>query len=121
MRGEQSVQIVHLPGLAPVEVIDLSRAQDAEEQVLQLQRKEDSRLFNLEKGPLFHITLLRLSPLDHRIIFTLHHLLYDAAALEIINEEFSALYTAYSRGEPSLTGGIAGAGMPILPHGSGSA
>jgi acyl carrier protein len=101
LEGEQFVQIIHPPAQVPLQVIDLSDEEEPAEQALEMLRKEDAYRFNLEQGPLFHVTVLRLSPLEHRIVFNLHHIVFDAAAARIFNEELSAVYAAYWNGEPS--------------------
>lgn len=56
-------------------------------------------------GPLFRVKLVRLSPQEHRLLFTAHHIIFDGWSLGIFYSELSTLYNAKQRGE-----------IPKLPH-----
>lgn len=53
---------------------------------------------SLEHGPLFRSMLLRINGIEHRIIFTFQHLIYDPESIEIFYHELSVIYAALCNG-----------------------
>src|SRR5262249_20274574 len=60
-----------------------------------------ARAFNLVRGPLVRLTLLRLAAHDHVLLMMMHHIVFDGWSEGILLAELGALYTAYSEGRPS--------------------
>jgi hypothetical protein len=56
--------------------------------------------FDLRRGPLMHITLLRLAPVHHILCITLHHIVSDGWSMGVLVEEIAALYAALAAGRP---------------------
>ncbi|WP_315337930.1 non-ribosomal peptide synthetase [Pseudomonas grimontii] len=85
-----------------LQVIDLSDVPVAEREARAQQIREDEArtLFDLEKGPLLWVTLVRLDDADHQLLVTLHHIIADGWSLNILIDEFSRLYAAASQGQP---------------------
>ena len=92
-----------------LQVIDLSDLPAAEREARAQQIREDEARtqFDLEKGPLLWVTLVRLDDEDHQLLVTLHHIIADGWSLNILLDEFSRLYAAASQGQaltlPPLT------------------
>jgi amino acid adenylation domain-containing protein len=64
--------------------------------------QEDAhKAFNLGRGPLVRVTLLRLSERHHVLVVTMHHIIADDWSVGILVKELSALYGAFSAGRPS--------------------
>lgn len=83
-------------------VIDLSLL-TKDEQEIEFQRlayEEAWRSFDLEHGPLLRITLLRLGREEHRLLFSMHHIISDGWSIGIFVQELLQLYTAYSQQRP---------------------
>ena len=59
---------------------------------------ETLHLFDLQKGPLLRVKLLRLAADDHALIITLHHIVSDGWSMGIMVNELVALYAAHSEG-----------------------
>jgi len=57
--------------------------------------------FDLERGPLLRSFLVRLGPEDHRLAFTMHHILSDGWSVGVLRRELQALYGAALTGRPS--------------------
>ena len=57
--------------------------------------------FDLERGPLFRIHLLRLSAEDHILVVVIHHIIFDGWSLGIFFDELGSLYGAYVQSLPS--------------------
>ncbi len=62
---------------------------------------EAGRPFDLARGPLLRILLVRLGPAEHRAVFTLHHIVGDGWSVSVMVREFAALYRAFAADEPS--------------------
>ena len=86
--------------LLQLRVVDLQGlpAGEREVEVRRLADVEAQRPFDLARGPLLRITLLRLAPEDHVVLLTIHHIVSDAWSLAIFVRELAELYTAYSTG-----------------------
>jgi amino acid adenylation domain-containing protein len=85
-------------------VIDLrDRAEnEREDQARRLASGEARRPFDLEQGPLFRATLLRLDEADHILVLLMHHIVSDGWSMGVLHRELSILYQAFSRSQPFL-------------------
>src|SRR5581483_11330851 len=54
--------------------------------------------FDLRKGPLLRVVLLRLSALEHVLLVRVHHIVWDAWSQGILVRELNALYQGFVRG-----------------------
>ena len=85
--------------------IDLRGMTEAEREVeaLRLGREEAAQPFDLERGPLVRVKLLRLREEEHVLLVTMHHIVSDGWSSRIMVREFSQLYRTFVQGEkPSL-------------------
>ncbi len=57
--------------------------------------------FDLSRGPLLRLTLLRLAPRRHVLLLTLHHIVGDGGSIDVLLDEVRALYPALLQGLPS--------------------
>lgn len=101
--GGRPVQRVH-PFLAPeVSVIDLSalppelRERTGHSVIYDHTRQP----FDLERGPLLRIALVRLAGREHLYLVTIHHLATDWIAFQIFFSELMEIYEALRGGRPS--------------------
>ena len=88
---------------APASLLRVEDAADADPRA-EIRRRvgeEAARTFDLEQGPLFRATLVRLGADDHLLLVTMHHAVSDGWSLGILYREMAALYAALTRGEPS--------------------
>ncbi|HEX4694088.1 amino acid adenylation domain-containing protein [Sphingomonas sp.] len=70
------------------------------------------RAIDLSDAPLFRARIVKLSDDNHRLYFTLHHIIFDGVAIyRVIVPELAAIYEAFARGEPSPLP------MPALQYG----
>jgi amino acid adenylation domain-containing protein len=68
-----------------------------------LVRAEIARAFDLETGPLYRVTLLRLGADEHILAVVWHHVMSDAWSVRVLLGELGAGYAAYAAGrEPVL-------------------
>ena len=101
--GEQPAAIVSPDANVPVHVEDLTTMPDAQRdaEVLRL-ATDDVRLpFDLERGPLLRVTLVRLGMADWVLLLSMHHIICDAWSSSIFSRELSEIYLAYVSGKPS--------------------
>ncbi|KFF46632.1 peptide synthase [Pseudomonas sp. BRG-100] len=101
-RDGQGFQRVEAATDFALQVIDLSDLPAAEREARAQQIREDEARtqFDLEKGPLLWVTLVRLDDEDHQLLVTLHHIIADGWSLNILIDEFSRLYAAAVQGQP---------------------
>jgi Condensation domain len=95
--GGEPVQVISPPAKISLPVVDLSRASEVDH----ARRTEVKTSFDLAKGPLWRVKLLRLAAEEHVVLFTLHHSISDAWSLNVLVREMVELYTAFSRGHRS--------------------
>jgi len=57
--------------------------------------------FDLARGPLLRVTLLRLNKTEHVLLLTIHHIISDGWSIGVFNRELAVLYEAFSAGKPS--------------------
>ncbi|AKS08856.1 non-ribosomal peptide synthetase [Pseudomonas trivialis] len=100
-RDGQAFQRVEAKADFELQVIDLSDLPAAERETRAQQIREDEARtqFDLEKGPLLWVTLVRLDDEDHQLLVTLHHIIADGWSLNILIDEFSRLYAAATQGQ----------------------
>jgi amino acid adenylation domain-containing protein len=55
--------------------------------------------YDLEAGPLFRATLVRLAGDDHVLVLSMHHLVGDGWSFDVIRRELGLIYAALQRGE----------------------
>nr|WP_272911056.1 pyoverdine non-ribosomal peptide synthetase PvdD [Pseudomonas aeruginosa] len=57
-----------------------------------------ARPFDLERGPLLRVSLLRLAEDDHVLVMVQHHIVSDGWSMQLMVEELVQLYAGYSQG-----------------------
>ncbi|MDF0752669.1 amino acid adenylation domain-containing protein, partial [Marinobacter sp. 71-i] len=97
-QGEPQQQI--LPsGPVPVQQLEAT----SEEDVLALARAHSRSPFDLERGPLWRVALVRVGERDHRLLLCLHHIIADGWSIQVLLAEFAQCYQAALAGrEPDL-------------------
>ncbi len=63
--------------------------------------EECRRPLDLLAGPVLRLTLYSMSPTEHVLLMTVHHIVFDGWSLGIFLKELVSLYTAFSEGRPS--------------------
>ena len=86
-----------------LEVVDLSEMlPDARAQELTRVRTESAWLpFDLERGPLFRTSLLKLGEEEHVLLLTMHHIVSDGWSMGVLMRELETLYNAFHNDQPS--------------------
>ncbi|MCP4156056.1 MAG: amino acid adenylation domain-containing protein, partial [bacterium] len=90
----------HLPIIDMTEIAHLEKTQKLQK-VRDWLLKEGQKGFDFEKGPMARITLLKLTPEEHILVSTEHHLVHDGWTQGVLLKEFITLFCAYTEGKPS--------------------
>ncbi|MBJ2213213.1 non-ribosomal peptide synthetase [Pseudomonas carnis] len=100
-RDGQAFQRVEATADFELPIIDLSDLPNTEREARAQEVREDQARspFDLEKGPLLRVTLVRLGDEEHQLLVTLHHIIADGWSLNILIDEFSRLYAAVAQGQ----------------------
>ncbi|WP_233595935.1 non-ribosomal peptide synthetase [Corallococcus sp. CA031C] len=88
---------------APLPMQDLGSLPESTREAEALQRAQDEakRPFDLSKGPLLRVTLLKLAEQEHLLLLTMHHIVSDGWSMGVLVREVVALYEAFHLGQPS--------------------
>jgi amino acid adenylation domain-containing protein len=97
------IQVIEAVGAQPLTIVDLQDLAPAqrEAQVASRAAAEARRPFDLEQGPLFRASLLRLSPTEHVLVLAMHHIISDDWSMGVLFSDLVALYQAFAAGRPS--------------------
>ncbi|MBD9441274.1 non-ribosomal peptide synthetase [Pseudomonas sp. PDM04] len=95
----QQVDAATAFNLQRIDISDLPVA-EREARAQQIRDDEARTQFDLEKGPLLWVTLVRLDDDEHQLLVTLHHIIADGWSLTVLIDEFSRLYAAATQGQP---------------------
>ncbi|HEX6747697.1 MAG TPA: amino acid adenylation domain-containing protein, partial [Longimicrobium sp.] len=94
-----AVQVVHPTAPAHLPVLDLTGLppEEREQDARRLAREDAERPFDLERGPLLRVTLLRLSEQEHVLLLAMHHIVSDGWSMGVLFRELFTLYEWFSR------------------------
>ncbi len=89
----------HVP--LPLENDDLSTlsTEGRDEQLRTLIAQQASTPFDLHRGPLFRMRLVRLAPSEHGRLFSAHHIIFDGWSTNVLYSELGELYSAAVSGK----------------------
>ncbi|NPC52754.1 non-ribosomal peptide synthetase, partial [Corallococcus exiguus] len=92
--------------LAPEDLTGLPLEQ-REEQTRKRMAEEARRPFDVTRGPLLRTRLLRLSPEEHVLLLTMHHIVSDGWSIEVLIREVGVFYESFVAGTAPV--------LPALP------
>jgi amino acid adenylation domain-containing protein len=85
-----------------MEELDLSEAEGEREARSLVEAHREAVLpFDLERGPLLRVKLLRVDEQDHVLLVNMHHIIGDGWSIGVMLREFTQLYEAWLRKEES--------------------
>jgi len=92
--GGQPVQVLSAPHPLSLEMVDLTYLPEAgrEPEARMLADRECHRGFDLTRGPLCRVLLLRLAAEVHVLVLTVHHIISDGWSMGVLIRELMALY-----------------------------
>lgn len=96
------VQVIAPPRQRTLSLLDLQLLPESarEAEARRLASQEGRRLFDLFQGPLWRAKLLRLAEEKHVLLFTIHHMVFDAWSRNLLIHELEAHYQAFSSQKP---------------------
>jgi amino acid adenylation domain-containing protein/non-ribosomal peptide synthase protein (TIGR01720 family) len=105
----RAVQVVSPDRSLVIPLVDVSALLegDRERELRRLATAEAQRAFDLARGPVLRVSLIRLARRDHAVLFTTHHIVADGWSLGVLVQELATHYAALFAGIPS--------GLPPLP------
>jgi condensation domain-containing protein len=109
VEGGEPVQIIDEWELRRVEQVDLMSLTPEEraEEVSRIAKEEAETGFDLSRGPLLRVKVLKLEEEEYVMLYTMHHIVSDGWSMGILVNELSELYRAYRSGRPAQ--------LPALP------
>ena len=101
--GGRPAQIVNatMPVTLAIEDVPGDTTEEREHTARLLARDEAERPFDLSRGPLLRVRLLKLNEADHIALLTMHHIVSDGWSTGVLVDELTALYSAFVEGRPS--------------------
>lgn len=102
------VQVIEPPGEVAIETVDLStlNADARRDATAELARQQVETPFDLSRGKLFRVTLVRL-PTQWVQLLTIHHIVADGWSVDVLMHELDVASAALARGVP--------VSLPALP------
>ena len=99
--GEQARGVLHTD--VPLALRERSLTAPTLADVQALVAQEMHQPFDLRNGPLLRVLLLKVATDEHVLVLTVHHIAADGWSMQVMVDEFSALYSAHVQGlAPSL-------------------
>ncbi|MGH3754099.1 MAG: non-ribosomal peptide synthase/polyketide synthase, partial [Pseudonocardiaceae bacterium] len=107
----RGVQVIHPPGVVPLPVVDLSELTqpdltqpDRDAELRRVVALECSRPFDLARGPLLRVGVVRLSAAEQVLTVALHHIVTDGWSMGVLLGELGVLYSATVAGQDAGLG-----------------
>ena len=97
------IQRIALPCEVPLATVDLTGLPE-EERTIEVRARaseEARRPFDLARGPLWRVALIRLEPARFLSLVSLHHIICDDWSMKLLDRDLESLYAAYCAGRTS--------------------
>src|SRR5262245_9618934 len=85
----------------PVEDVTALDASAQQAVITDAMRREREEAFDLQRGPLLRLKLLKLNERHHVLLQTIHHIISDQWSEGVFNRELAILYEAFLEGRPN--------------------
>lgn len=98
------VQVLSPPAPLPLPIIDITPARSAfpVELATRLAAEEGEQPFDLVRGPLLRVVLVRCHEERHVLVVTMHHIIADGWSVQVFFKELTRLYQTRGREEGVL-------------------
>ncbi|WOD44518.1 non-ribosomal peptide synthetase [Hwangdonia lutea] len=77
-----------------VQDVSLSTASKKRETIAEYLSKDAHHVFDLVRGPLIKVGLIKTNELEHQLVITAHHIICDGWSIGILLQELGSLYSA---------------------------
>ena len=94
----QPVQIIAPPKPLRLQLVDVTHLPDAEQDATVQDLIKQQTSFDLKRGPLLRITVVRLTEQKHILLLAMHHIVSDAWSMGVLIGEVATLYEGYVSG-----------------------
>ncbi|MCP4348351.1 MAG: amino acid adenylation domain-containing protein [Desulfobacterales bacterium] len=91
-------QKIHDSSIFEIEIEDLRGKENNEEMAREYAKKEAAIKFDLEKGPLLRVKLLRLSENAFILLLNIHHIICDGWSFSVLSNELLRLHRTFAQG-----------------------
>jgi Condensation domain len=102
-RDGRPLQVVGMPRPIEIPVIELGDDPNPDPTVTEILRRDALEPFDLERGPLLRMRLVRVGEDDHRLLRLTHHIVSDGFSWRAFFADVARGYEAHRRGEPKPT------------------
>jgi amino acid adenylation domain-containing protein len=98
----RSVQVINPHADFALRLVDISGMpeEQREAEALRLAAEETLLPFDLSRGSLFRVVLLKMADAEHVVLLTMHHIISDEWSMGVLVREVGVLYEAFSKGYP---------------------
>ncbi|MEH2331117.1 amino acid adenylation domain-containing protein [Nostoc sp.] len=101
--NEQPVQVITESLTLNLSVVDLTELLESEREIAcqQLATTEAIRPFDLANSGLIRASVLKLTEVEHVLLLTFHHIVFDAWSMGVLMQELATIYSALCNNLPS--------------------
>ncbi|BAY50137.1 amino acid adenylation domain-containing protein (plasmid) [Scytonema sp. HK-05] len=94
--NEQPIQVIAESLTLNLSVVDLTKLPESEREIAcqQLATAEAIRPFDLANSGLIRASVLKVTELEHVLLLTLHHIVFDAWSVGVLMRELATIYSA---------------------------
>ncbi|WP_442935876.1 amino acid adenylation domain-containing protein [Nostoc sp.] len=94
--NEQPIQVIAESLTLNLSVVDLTELPESEREIAcqQLATAEAIRPFDLANSGLIRASVLKITELEHVLLLTLHHIVFDAWSVGVLMRELATIYSA---------------------------
>ena len=100
-------QVIGVAERVPLEVVEFSHVAESEREaaVREFAAREAAQPLDLSHGPSLRVKLVRLTPDEHMLLLTMHHIVSDGWSMGVLIREVSELYSAFAEWSRAAVGG----------------
>lgn len=80
--------------------LSASKIENPEKEALKIMQADAFKHFDLEKSPLFRVSLIKINTSKHILQVTLHHIVTDKWSMRIFRQHLADYYLAFTEGTP---------------------
>ncbi len=99
-RDGRLLQVIEPARATEMRLLDVSGDPDPPARAAAILRELARALFDLERGPLLRLALVRLGKREHQLLRVVHHITCDGPSWSMFMNELAQVYGALSGGEP---------------------